>query len=522
MSKIVYSLRFLLLITLLAIVFFATKTKPAFATGCKTIGDLIVCTNPEQIYTDTKLITFRITATKDNILGPALTYSALIWIDGAKPPSPSSNPPISSLCGDSRTNFYQHASPDPTGAELVFAFEPFIACKKVGRYHLMMWIGTTNLIQTLPDAIMISDYLFEIEQIGGGTLRLEVVKTPLGLTETTLPQVTLYNARKDNKYEFWWEGSGEFALNIPNTTYPAQDGNVKLDIPKKGIDFSKPGIRTLCMKIGEDIVFGTENRIIPGTECAFKVPFDFKATPVPDEQPPSDQPPPADSETQGSCKIEIGAAHLPNPKDQDSLSAVIKNLPTLKEFKVILTIKDQETIITKDPITDNPSPITTTSNKTGVINTPLVEHISLGNYTIKVTDANSTPLCWKDFEVTLEGSFKAVSDICKTGICTTVGEKVKCGTTQNPGIKTAIGCIHTNPPELVKDVMTFIIGISGGLAFLLMLLGAFQMLTSAGNPETLHAGRERLTSAIIGLLIVIFAILLLQTIGVGILKLPGF
>lgn len=92
----------------------------------------------------------------------------------------------------------------------------------------------------------------------------------------------------------------------------------------------------------------------------------------------------------------------------------------------------------------------------------------------------------------------------------------------HPGIATAIGCIHTNPAEFVKDFMTFVIGISGGLAFLLMLLGVFQMMTSAGNPETLNAGRERFTSAIIGLLLVIFAILLLQIIGVGILNLPGF
>lgn len=93
---------------------------------------------------------------------------------------------------------------------------------------------------------------------------------------------------------------------------------------------------------------------------------------------------------------------------------------------------------------------------------------------------------------------------------------------RGPGFKTAIGCIHTNPPEFVKDFLTFVIGIGGGIAFLMMLLGSFQMLTSAGNPEALQAGRERLTSAIIGLLFVIFAVLLLQVIGVDILKLPGF
>lgn len=92
----------------------------------------------------------------------------------------------------------------------------------------------------------------------------------------------------------------------------------------------------------------------------------------------------------------------------------------------------------------------------------------------------------------------------------------------DPGLKTAIGCIHTNPAVFAKDFMTFAIGIGGGLSFLMMLLGAFQMLTSSGNPDTLKAGQERFTSAIIGLLFVIFAVLLLQIIGADILKIPDF
>lgn len=104
--------------------------------------------------------------------------------------------------------------------------------------------------------------------------------------------------------------------------------------------------------------------------------------------------------------------------------------------------------------------------------------------------------------------------------CTT-GGGISCDP-PNPAIQTAIGCIHTNPTDLVQDVLKFAIGIGGGLAFLMMLLGAFQMVTSAGNPETLAAGKDRLTSAIIGLLFVIFAVLLLQIIGAGILDIPGF
>lgn len=92
----------------------------------------------------------------------------------------------------------------------------------------------------------------------------------------------------------------------------------------------------------------------------------------------------------------------------------------------------------------------------------------------------------------------------------------------NPGINTAIGCIHTSPIGFIKDFLNFLISIAGGLAFLMMLAGAYQMLTSAGNPETLSAGRDRFQSAIIGLLFIIFSILLLRIIGVDILGLGTF
>ena len=143
-----------------------------------------------------------------------------------------------------------------------------------------------------------------------------------------------------------------------------------------------------------------------------------------------------------------------------------------------------------------------------------------------------TPLCPVKFTVGTPDNPGAVitsgttptgctEDDVKKGRCTSGGGLGNCDPGK-PTIRTAIGCIHTNPAALMKDLLTFAIGISGGLAFLMMLLGAFQMVTSAGNPETLQAGKDRLTSAVIGLLFIIFAVLLLQIIGVDILGIPGF
>lgn len=90
------------------------------------------------------------------------------------------------------------------------------------------------------------------------------------------------------------------------------------------------------------------------------------------------------------------------------------------------------------------------------------------------------------------------------------------------GISTAIGCIPTDPKILTQQLLKFSFAIAGGVALLLMSFGAFGMITSAGNPDQLKSARERFTSAVIGLVFIIFSTLLLQIIGVDILSLPGF
>ncbi len=90
------------------------------------------------------------------------------------------------------------------------------------------------------------------------------------------------------------------------------------------------------------------------------------------------------------------------------------------------------------------------------------------------------------------------------------------------GSWTAIGCIPTTPQAFIAKFLGFGIGIAGGIAFLLILFGGLQILTSAGNPEKMNAGRELVSAAISGLLLIIFSVFLLRLIGYNILGLPGF
>lgn len=87
---------------------------------------------------------------------------------------------------------------------------------------------------------------------------------------------------------------------------------------------------------------------------------------------------------------------------------------------------------------------------------------------------------------------------------------------------TALGCIPSQPADFIKTLIRIGFGIGGGIAFLFMVMGVIKILTSQGNPETLNDGRGMITSAIAGLLLIIFSVIVLKIIGVDILELPGF
>lgn len=89
-------------------------------------------------------------------------------------------------------------------------------------------------------------------------------------------------------------------------------------------------------------------------------------------------------------------------------------------------------------------------------------------------------------------------------------------------IATPIGDLSTDPKEFIPTLFRILLSLSGGIALLLVIYSGYQLMTSQGNPEVVKAARERLTSAFVGLLFLIFSLVILQVIGVDILNLPGF
>ena len=121
---------------------------------------------------------------------------------------------------------------------------------------------------------------------------------------------------------------------------------------------------------------------------------------------------------------------------------------------------------------------------------------------------------------TTPGDGAGITDLCS--FTTNPDCRICTGDPTNPKIWTAIGCIPATIDGFVKKILPFAMGIGGGIAFLLMLFGALQIMMSAGNPEKLNAGKELVTSAIVGLLLIIFSVFLLKLIGADILGVPGF
>jgi len=89
-------------------------------------------------------------------------------------------------------------------------------------------------------------------------------------------------------------------------------------------------------------------------------------------------------------------------------------------------------------------------------------------------------------------------------------------------VDTGIGTLSVDPSKFVSQLFTLIFGIVGGIAFLLFIYSGYILMTSAGNKEKVQGARDTITSAIAGLLFIIFSIALLEIVGVHILRIPGW
>lgn len=87
---------------------------------------------------------------------------------------------------------------------------------------------------------------------------------------------------------------------------------------------------------------------------------------------------------------------------------------------------------------------------------------------------------------------------------------------------TAIGCIPNSTEGIITSLVKIGLSVAGGVVLLSILAASFIISTSQGDPNKTKQAQEIYTSALAGLFFIIFSMVLLRTIGINILQIPGF
>jgi hypothetical protein len=91
----------------------------------------------------------------------------------------------------------------------------------------------------------------------------------------------------------------------------------------------------------------------------------------------------------------------------------------------------------------------------------------------------------------------------------------------NPRIYTAIGCISTDAPTAVSQILSLLLKLSGGVALLLVIVAGIQMIFAGGNSKQIQAGKELISAVIAGIILLSLCILILNFAGVNVLGLQN-
>ena len=64
--------------------------------------------------------------------------------------------------------------------------------------------------------------------------------------------------------------------------------------------------------------------------------------------------------------------------------------------------------------------------------------------------------------------------------------------------------------EILATILPYVFSIAGIILFIVLLMGGFSLLTSAGSPDNVEKGKKMITSAIIGFVIIFISYWLMQ------------
>lgn len=80
----------------------------------------------------------------------------------------------------------------------------------------------------------------------------------------------------------------------------------------------------------------------------------------------------------------------------------------------------------------------------------------------------------------------------------------------------------TDPISFIGRFYGVGLSLIGGVSLIFIIMGAYLVMTSRGNPSQLNNGKSYIFYAIAGLLLAIFGYLFIEVVLVDILRIPGF
>lgn len=215
-----------------------------------------------------------------------------------------------------------------------------------------------------------------------------------------------------------------------------------------------------------------------------------------------------------------GITPILNPGETSLFRVIDESISSSKSYQVII---DEDTYDSGFTILNSTPPEfsfrLTTNKKDGK---PLAEGSHVVTLVEKPTGFLSglykapTTLCSASFGIGYIGAPEMPPEPTNPVQCGNVSDN-KC-----TSVNTVIGSIGTEPESFISTIFGLLLGLSGGVALLLIIVSGYRLMVSQGNPDAVKEAREQLTAAIIGLLFMILSFVILQVIGVNILRIPGF
>lgn len=156
-------------------------------------------------------------------------------------------------------------------------------------------------------------------------------------------------------------------------------------------------------------------------------------------------------------------------------------------------------------------------------NNTTFDALPAGNYRIEVKEQVHESDCdggilYRTIRFTVrdDGSGEITSDIGSGGSGAGANP---CSATE---CETALGNIPISVKGLAEKILEIALGVAGGIALILIVVGSIRVLISQGDQQKLNGGREMIIAAVAGLIFLIFSTLILKFIGINILKdIPG-